>query len=199
MTLRLSRFAFAALTAFTLAAPAATTAEAEAGPHRMDVEADPLPFARGGYGVQVGVRPAGVHWRVAVASFALDVPDASTELGGNDGFHLRVRPSAAVYALRYLGSGRDGWTVGGALRVLRLRYTHDDEPGARADLTTVSPELIAGYKWHPGGTPFYLQPWVGLGVLAWRSAGDTVGTHAYDGLPVVPFATVNVGWEFELR
>jgi hypothetical protein len=172
---------------------------AGAEPHRIHVETDPLPPAQGGYGLQAGVRPAGSHWRVAVASFSLDVPDFAVQGGGNDGFHLRVRPSAAVYVLRYHRPGRDGWLYGASLRYLRLRYTHDDVAGERADLAAVSPELIGGYKWHPGGAGFYVQPWAGVGVLAWTSDDATVGTRAYDGFPLQPFLTVNLGWEFELR
>lgn len=68
---------------------------------RAHVELDPLPFARGGYGGQVGAGPEALSgWRLAIASVALDVPDFATQLGaGNDHFHLRVRPSVAAYAL----------------------------------------------------------------------------------------------------
>ncbi len=184
--------------AIVLPLVAALATGAAADPPQLHVEADPLPLIRGGYGLQVGVRPAGSPWRIAVASFALDVPDPAVQVGGNDGFHLRVRPSAAIYVLRYF-PGRDGWLVGGALRYLRLRYTHDDAPGARGDLSTVSPELIAGYHWHPTRAGFYVQPWVGLAVLAWTSADAAVDGRAYDGLPIQPFATVNLGWEFGRR
>ena len=184
--------------AIVLPLVAALATGAAADPPQLHVEADPLPLIRGGYVLQVGVRPAGSPWRIAVASFALDVPDPAVQVGGNDGFHLRVRPSAAIYVLRYF-PGRDGWLVGGALRYLRLRYTHDDAPGARGDLSTVSPELIAGYHWHPTRAGFYVQPWVGLAVLAWTSADAAVDGRAYDGLPIQPFATVNLGWELGRR
>lgn len=179
-----------------LAAALATTAAAD--PPQLHVETDPLPLIRGGYGLQAGARPAGSPWRIAVASFALDVPDPAVQVGGNDGFHLRVRPSAAIYVLRYF-PGRSGWLIGGSLRYLRLRYTHDDAPSERGDLGAISPEVIAGYHWHPTRAGFYVQPWVGLGVLAWTSADAAVGARVYDGLPIQPFATVNLGWEFDLR
>jgi hypothetical protein len=143
--------------AVALVAALAPVAAAE--PPQLHVETDPLPLIQGGYGLQAGVRPAGTPWRIAVASFSLDVPDPAVQVGGNDGFHLRVRPSAALYVLRYF-PGRSGWLVGGSLRYLRLRYTHDDAPGAHGDLGTVSPEVIAGYHWHP--TPRgLLRPAVG--------------------------------------
>src|SRR5688572_22665201 len=87
------------------------------GPVRVHLEVDPLPFALKGYRAQVGYRPlAESGLRFAVASFALEVPDLVAELGGNDGFHLRVRPSFALYLLYYLSPSADGLAVGGALR-----------------------------------------------------------------------------------
>ncbi len=184
--------------AVVLSVAAGGSAQAD-GVGRAHAELDPLPFARGGYGGQVGFRPAGSGLRVAAASFALDVPDLAVEVGGNDGFHARVRPSAALYLLYHVQpAARGGWAFGGSLRYLRIRYTHDDEPDARADVGDLSPELIAGYKWHPGAAGFYLQPWLGLGVTAWRHGDLDVGAHTYDPLPVQPFFTVNVGWDVAL-
>mgnify|MGYP000376098636 CR=1 FL=1 len=97
---------------FAVALVLALTPTAAAEPPQLHVETDPLPLIQGGYGLQAGVRPAGTPWRIAVASFSLDVPDPAVQIGGNDGFHLRVRPSAAIYVLRYF-PGRSGWLVGG--------------------------------------------------------------------------------------
>ena len=164
----------------------------------MHAELDPLPFARSGYGGQIGVREDSIvrGLRVAVASFALDVPDFAAELGGNDGFHIRVQPSAALYVLYYLGDGRSGFAVGGSVRWLRLRYTHDAFDSARDDVSELSPEAIVGYKWQPSPRyGFYVQPWFGLSTTVWRSNEPRVGDRAYDALPAQAFFTVNLGWE----
>jgi hypothetical protein len=163
-------------------------------------EVDPLPFALGGYGTQIGVRhPALRGVRLAVASFSLDVPDAVAELGGNDGFEIRVRPSAATYLLYYFAPPlENGFAVGGSLRYLRLRYRHADEPGTEADVSELSPEAIAGYQWHPFGNGFYVQPWLGLSFTLWKDGERTVGTHTYDAMPIQPFFTVNIGFEYAL-
>lgn len=172
-----------------------------AGPVRADdvrlhAELDPLPFVRAGYGGQIGVRDDARFGRIrfAVASFALDVPDFAAQLGGNDDFHIRVRPSAAVYALYYLSPSRDGFAVGGSLRYLRLRYTHDASD-AHDDTRELGPEAIVAYKFHPTRFGFYVQPWFGLSATLWRSHDPVVGTHAYDALPLQAFFTVNLGWE----
>ena len=162
----------------------------------LHAEVDPLPFARGGYGGQFGFRDDSIsRLRFAIASFALDVPDFAAQLGGNDDFHIRVRPSVALYVLYYLSPARNSFAVGGSLRFLRLRYTHDDEPDKHDDTSELSPEVIVGYKWHPTRYGFYLQPWFGLSVTATRTHDPVVGDHAYDPLPLQAFFTVNLGWE----
>ena len=181
--------------ALGVVAIASTGARAD-GIH-LHAEVDPLPFVRSGYGGQIGIRDDDRigRVRVAVASFALDVPDFAAQLGGNDDFHIRVRPSIALYVLYYPSPNRNGFAVGGALRYLRLRYTHDAFDGERDDTAEISPEAIIGYKWHPTRAGFYLQPWFGLSVTAWRSNDPVVGDRAYDPLPAQAFFTVNLGWE----
>lgn len=166
----------------------------------LHAEVDPLPFANAGYGGQLGLRhPALRGVRIAAASFSLHVPDFLAQLGGNDGFDLRVRPSAALYVLYYFkAAGRDGLAVGGSMRYLRLRYRHDDVPGAEATVDEVSPEAILAYQWHPFDSGFYVQPWFALGVTLSRDGDAVVGNRSYDELPVSPFFTVNLGWEQRL-
>lgn len=163
----------------------------------LHAELDPLTFANGGYGAQIGVRhPTLQGVRLALASFSLHVPDPIAQLGGNDGFDLRVRPSGAVYVLYYVRrAGRNGFAIGGSVRYLRLRYKHDDAPEDTADVREISPEAIVGYQWHPFHNGFYMQPWFALGVTLSRDGEPEVAGHRYDALPVSPFFTVNVGWE----
>ena len=192
--LRCTRPAIATVLAVLLRDPPTARADAESSVH---AEVDPFPFATGRWGVQIGARPAALRGlRLSIASFSVDVPDVVTELGGNEGFHLDVRPlSGGVYALYYFAPpGRDGLTVGGSIRYLRLRFSHDAETAA-VDVRHLSPEAIVGYHWHPFHNGFYVQPWLALGVVFWRSDEATVGAHTYDELPVSVFFTANVGYE----
>ena len=187
-----------AVLAVALAAPAARADDDAAT--LLHAELDPLTFANGGYGGQIGIRHPALHGvRLAIASFSLHVPDLLAQIGGNDGFDLRVRPSGAVYALYYTRpAGHDGFAIGVSLRYLRLRYEHDDVPGARADVIELSPEAIIGYQWHPFHNGFYLQPWLALGVTLSRDGEPVVGDKRYAELAIQPFFTVNVGWEQRL-
>lgn len=169
--------------------------------HRVHLELDPTPFALGGYGIQPGFRAKQLpNLRVGLGNFSLDVPDALAELGGNEGFHLRVRRSHALYLLWYPRpqANVSGLCFGGSLRYLRLRYTHDDAPGDRAHVGEVSVEGIVGYKWHPFDAGFYVQPWAALAATLGTRGERSVGGRTYDAMPVQLFATVNIGWELEL-
>lgn len=161
----------------------------------VHAELDPLTFAnQPGYGGQIGIRPRALRGvRLAIASFALHVPDALTGLLVADGVDQRVRPSGAVYGLYYLAPpGRDGLAIGASLRYLRLRYERDND--ARVDdVRELSPELIVGYQWHPLHGRFYAQPWGALGVTVWRDHAPFVDEPA-----VSPFVTVNLGYEYAL-
>jgi hypothetical protein len=172
-------------------------ARADDTPWVVHGEVDPFPFATGRYGAQIGIRPPMLHGlRFAIASFSIVVPDMLGQLGGNDGFHVDVRPCGALYALYYVQpTGHDGFAFGGSVRYLRFRYTYDGSPGEHADVSEVSPEAIVAYQWHPFHNGFYLQPWFALGVDISHSGDPVVGGHHYDELPVSPFFTVNIGWE----
>ncbi|HEU5057439.1 MAG TPA: hypothetical protein VFU21_12970 [Kofleriaceae bacterium] len=189
----------APLLAVLLIAGAALPARAEE-PHRLHAEVDPLPFALGGYGGQVGYRAAALpRLRIALASFALEVPDAVAQLDDdNDGFHVRVRPSGALYLLYFLSGSRGGWVAGGSLRVLRLAYSHDGAPGETTRLRELSIEAIGGYKWHPWDAGFYLQPWVTIARAVHRTGDAVVGGREYQQMFLQLFATVNLGWELAL-
>jgi hypothetical protein len=177
-----------------------STARADDHPTLVDAECDPFPFATGRYGCQIGIRPNAFRGvRVSVAQFSIVVPDAIAQIN-NAGFHEDVRPgSGALYVLYYLGlPGADGVALGGSLRYLRERYTHDDVPGQHADVVEWSPEVIVGYQWHPLHNGLYLQPWLALGVVLSRRGEPVVGAHHYDELPISPFFTVNIGYEHAL-
>jgi hypothetical protein len=176
-----------------------STASAGAEPHRVHAEVDPLPFALGGYGGQIGYRsPTLPRWRVAAASFSLDVPEPIAELGGNDGFSVRVRPSFAVYLL-YYRSGTRGLALGGSVRFLRPSYTRDDTPGERADVGELSLEAIVGYKWHPFAAGLFIQPWLGIARTLIETGDEpVVGGQRYEPTFLSLFATANIGWELEL-
>lgn len=185
----------AILLTMLLAAPARAD-----DPVYIHAELDPTTFALRGYGGQVGFRFPQLHGvRLAVASFSLHVPDAIAQLNGNDGFHEKVLPCGAFYALYYFtrpsgGSVQDSLAAGISVRYLREEYTHDTTD-AFDDIEEISPEAILAYQWHPFHNGFYLQPWLALGVTVYKNHDAVVGSFKYDELPISPFFTINIGYE----
>lgn len=166
----------------------------------LHLEVDPTPFILGGYGVQPGFAPAQLPgWRFGLGNFSLDVPDFVAQLNDdNDGFHIRVRRSHALYVLHFFSDLR-GWCVGGSLRYLRTEYTHDDVPGLSARASEFSIEAIGGYKWHPfPRVGFYVMPWLAIARGLFTIGDQQVGDRRYQPDFVQFFATANIGWEFGL-
>jgi hypothetical protein len=181
------------------------SAEIDVPPTLIHAELDPLTFANyPGYGGQIGLRhPALRGVRVAVASFALHVPDILSQKLNGGGIDQRVRPSGAIYGLYYFEkTGVDGFAIGASIRYLRIRYTDESEPSRTTDVREISPEVIAAYQWHPWKGRFYIQPWFALGVTVWRQGSLALGPDpapiVVDPWPVSPFFTFNLGYEYAL-
>jgi hypothetical protein len=110
------------------------------------------------------------------------------------GFHLKIQPTPALFVHAIY----KGFLLGGSLRYLRLAYTHDDFAGERSHTQDISLEAIAGYRWFPTKSGFYLHPWLGLSTSLHQSGDARVGDRSYQALSIQPFATVNLGWELSL-
>lgn len=182
---------------FVAALLVAGTASAEEQSLTLHAELDPLPFVQGGYGIQVGFALAALPgWRFGLGNFSLDVPDAGVQLNpDNDGFHIRLRHSRALYGLHFF-SGLEGWCVGGSLRMLRQRFSHDDAPGQSRSVREFSAEAIGGYKWHPFESPFYLMPWAALAKTLHSESTVEFAGNSFQPYFVQLFATVNIGLQF---
>jgi len=104
-------FTFAALPAAADATSSDDTARWHAG-----LELDPIPFALGGYGGLLSVRPDR-RWKIGVSSFSVPYPDGLIS-DDNAGFHLDIRPSGVVmvnYSLTTT-TRRGSWFVTGIAR-----------------------------------------------------------------------------------
>lgn len=182
---------------FVAALLTAGTSSAEEESLTLHAELDPLPFIQGGYGIQIGFAHAALPgWRFGLGNFSLDVPDAAVQLNSdNDGFHIRVRNSRALYGLHFF-SGLKGWCVGGSLRMLRQQFTHDDAAGESRSVREFSAEAIGGYKWHPLDSRFYLMPWAALAKTLHSESSVELAGKSFQPDFVQLFATMNIGVQF---
>jgi hypothetical protein len=177
------------------AVPAAADDPPDARWH-YGIELDPLPFALGGYGGLVSVRPDR-RWKIGLSSYGVDYPNAFVT-GDDAGFHLHIKPSS-VLMIDYSLTGdtpRGGWFVGGEVRQARIAYTHDDAPGMTTDVTHYELAVSGGYVWYPfEHTGLFLQAWGSVGHYVWSTGTPTVDGHTYHPAAIVPYATVHIGFE----
>ena len=195
--------AVAVLVGIALVPSAARAQEAPAADAttHVSVEFDPLPLLASGYGGVLSVRPAAMpRWKLGIASYALDYP-SFLEDGVNEGFELRAEPSFLVLASRSFSEERGGWFVGGLLRQSRNAFTHEDHPDEVARTQTFELAADGGYVWYPlSERGLFLQFWGSLGVNLVEIGEPTVGDQTFvRQLPVLPYATLHIGYEWPGR
>jgi hypothetical protein len=163
------------------------------------VETDPSTFALGGFAAHVRAQPEASHLAFGAGAYALDFPGLLVDLDGanrGQGWDVRLRLGVGLFGDYYLEPAPRAWFVGVQLAVHDYRYRNDGAPGleARAVNGVVMPRV--GYLWRPFAAGFYVMPWLGVGATAQLSGSRRVGAKEYDLFPVIPFATLHVGWQF---
>ena len=71
------------------------------------------------------------------------------------------------------------------------------ESGISEDHTQFSAGVRGGYRWYTGLGNLYLSPTAGL-VTSLNSKDFEIEGETFETGPVTPFATVGIGWSFEL-
>jgi hypothetical protein len=97
---------------------------------RISLETDPFDFFLDGYGIVVGDRPAQIpNWRLALATFALDLPQFLVELDdANQGFGMRIDHGFGATGSYYFSEESGGFYVGPTVGYLIAEYTHAEVP-----------------------------------------------------------------------
>lgn len=158
------------------------------------LETDPATFAMKGGALHLRTRLASLPgWTFGVGAYALDLPALMVDLvpqNSGEDWSVRIEPGLGLFLDRGFGVDGDGLTIGGQVSLQRFEL---DAPGqAGGDVWNLLVMPRAGYQWSPFDNGFYVYPWAGVGYTA-PVAGDEGSYHVS---PVVPFATLHVGWNF---
>lgn len=171
------------------------------GQTTYSIETDPATFVLNGYAAHVRVAPAALdHWVFGFGVYALDIPDVMVDMNSankGQGWQPRLDQGLGLFAEYFFDPSRQGWFVGGQLALQDFRLANTNTPGTGANYTNALLMAHTGYRWYPRGKQsWYMQPWLGVGYTRTISGQTTVGTQTYDVAPIVPFATLHVGYEF---
>ena len=159
------------------------------------VETDPATFPLAGGALHLRVRPeACPSWTFGAGIYALDFPsllvDLTPENKGED-WNVRIQPGIGIFTDRDFGEKNSHLTLGGQVGLQRFEVDATGRKGSDGFWNLLIMPRI-GYHWAPFDNGFYLFPWAGLGYTKTVS-GSTGQFHV---APLVPFATMHVGWEF---
>jgi len=164
----------------------------------LSIEADPLPFILGGFGLHVrsAFSPSS-KWIVGVGGAAsIEMPDAFIELDSKNkgrGWDVKMKSAIGFHIERYGNEQRDGWFVGGQTSFQNFQIRNNN---SASDFGLGIAMLHTGYLWYPSDTGFYIKSWAGLGYQGKLSGNNSVGDKAYHINSLLPFATAHFGYRF---
>ena len=159
------------------------------------VETDPATFALKGAAGHVRLRSEALPgWTFGAGAYLLDFPAPMIDLNEanrDEDWNVRITPGIGLFLDRSLREDGRGFQYGLQMGMQRYEVSAPGQTGGDGYWNLlVMPR--AGYEWHPLDNGFYVFQWAGLG---WTStvAGSS---GAYHVAPLVPFATLHMGWQF---
>lgn len=187
----------AVLTAIALSTIA--TAHAGETSRGFSVETDPATFALGGYAAHLRFAPAITHWVFGVGAYSLELPDIMVDMNKRNrdrGWEVELRQGLGVFGEYYLAETNRGWFLGGQVARHAMRIANPSAAPTREAFVNALLMIHAGYRWFPMHSGLYLQPWMGVGYVNKISGTTRIGDKDYDISPIMPFATLHVGYQF---
>lgn len=159
------------------------------------LETDPATFPLAGGAIHLRLRPATLsQWTFGAGVYALDFPGMLVDLtpeNKDEKWNVRIQPGIGLFTDRDFGERNHHMTVGTQVGVQRFEVDAAGLNGSDGFWNLLVMPRI-GYHWAPFHNGFYLFPWAGIGYTKTIS-GSTGDFHV---APLVPFATMHVGWEF---
>lgn len=156
----------------------------------LALEVEPVAYLLNGAGIHGRYQYNNMRYSVEV--FGVDIPGS---LHGNNGF------DASVYGVElhfeyFFRDSEDGYFLGPEIGISNFEITHQ-ESGVSRNRTQYGAGLRGGYRWYTGLGELYLAPVAGV-VYTLNSTDIEIEGDVYESGPVTPFATLGIGWSFEL-
>lgn len=156
--------------------------------NRFSIETEPVAYILNGAGI-TGAYQHG-SWTYSIEAYGeLRVPES---LHGNEEFKTGVK-GLLFQAERFI-TGRSGFYIGPEFGISSIKFTLKST-GASKTFTGYSVGLRGGYHWDMGIGNLYLSPVAGLGYTL-NNKDIEVANKTFERGPLVPWATVGVGWTF---
>ena len=164
----------------------------------LGVSTDATPWLLRGYSVILNVEPpATPHLRTSLEVWGMDFPDFAIEQSpdnAGEGWRRRVDVGVAPAVAWHPWQEARGFHTGVMLNAMRSTVTRSGHAGL-ARFWTAEAVPRVGFRWFPiPDAGLFVDPWLGLGVLAQLGSPDAVGTQTYAEPRLQPLGTVHIGW-----
>lgn len=161
------------------------------------VETDPSTFVFGGFAAHVRWQPPRTRWVASLGGYAMNFPGFVQSLAlrpAPSNTDLRLSGAIGLFVDRYLTHRDHGLFVGAQL-AHHWFDLHDTDAEQHAHYTTILAMPRVGYRYNLR-SGIYLLAWAGLGYVLPRGTAPTLAAQAYTVKPLLPFATLHLGYAF---
>lgn len=164
----------------------------------VGVSSDATPWLLRGFSVIANVEPAATpHLRTSLEVWGMDFPSfavESSEANADEGWERRIDVGIAPAVAWHPWREGEGFHAGVMFNAMRSTVSRSEDRG-EAQFWTAEAIPRVGFRWFPfDERGLFLDPWLGLGVLAQLGAPDSVGGETYTEPLLQPLATLHIGW-----
>lgn len=164
------------------------------------IETDPSTFAFKGYAIHLRIKPKpSSHWVIGAGTYALNMPAMMVNLNNqnkNKGWNVRINSAYSLFGEYYFKEANKKWFIGMQAGIQNFKNTNNNVANKMAKYSNLLLMPSIGYNWQPFKFPVYIKPWFGLGYTKKISGNHATENLAYHISPLVPFATLHVGYTF---
>ena len=170
---------------------------ASTGKTSISIETDPSTFAFNGYALHVRINPKNSKFQLGAGLYALDFPSLLVDINKENkdkGWQVRINSAYSLFGEYYLGEANHKWFIGLQAGIQNFKNTNSNMEGLQSRYSNLILMPSVGYSWHPFKFPIYFKPWLGMGYTTKVASNNSIGTYKYNISPLVPFATLHVGY-----
>ncbi len=165
----------------------------------FSLEIDPVTFGFRGYSLHLRVKPKNSdHLLIGVGAYAMDMPTALVDFNPNNidkGWKLRLNQGYGAFGEYHFSEVNKKWFMGAQTSIQEYKIQNETIEGSEK-FTNFLLMAYGGYTFQPFKFNLYIKPWAGIGYTTKIAGNNSLGNLAYDISPIIPFATLHIGYTF---
>lgn len=166
----------------------------------FSIETDPSTFVFNGYAFHIRIKPRNSkHFVIGAGTYGLNLPGIMVDMNKDNkdkDWNVKIKNAYSLFGEYYFKEANSKWFVGLQAGVQNFKNTNDNIAGKESKYSNAILMPSIGYNWQPFKFPMYVKPWFGVGYTSKISGSNSIDNLEYDISPLLPFATLHVGYTF---